>query len=57
MSNLLLSLQIEVQTTKAVSQRLLKASEQIGRLLSDTLDLDANETVSTALRGSRNNIG
>ena len=57
MYNLLLSLQIEVQTTKAVSQRLLKASEQIGRLLSDTLDLDANETVSTALRGSRNNIG
>jgi len=57
MYNLLLSLQIEVQTTKAVSQRLLKVSEQIGRLLSDTLDLDANETVSTALRGSRNNIG
>ena len=48
-------LQDEEETFKTDSERLLATTEQIGRLHSDTLDVDTNETVRTTLEGS--NIG
>ena len=52
-----LSLQSRSQANKTESERLLATSEQTGRLLSNILDVDTNETVNTTLIGSRNNIG
>ena len=47
--------QDEVEATKSDSERLLATTEEIGRLYSDTLDVDTNETVRATLEG--NNVG
>ncbi|XP_065901795.1 adhesion G protein-coupled receptor L4-like [Dysidea avara] len=44
------------QPTATASERLLATSEQVGRLLSTTLDVSTNETVRTSLVGRRKNI-
>jgi len=46
---------VEEATTKTNSERLLLITEETGRLHSNILNVDVNETVTTTLEG--NNIG